>query len=331
MYYYLVLGRAVDERWWILQRAGQAAFVISGRGQEAAQVGAGFALERGVDWVHPYYRDVALVLTLGMTPRDVFLDIMAKAEAPSSGGRQMPAHWGNPSLRIVSGSSPVMTQAPQACGIALAARLRGEASVVLTTFGEGATAGGDFHEALNFASIHKLPVIFLCQNNRYAISVPAHKEMPVPSVADRACAYAMPGVAVDGNDVLAVYDVVRQAVQRARRGEGPTLIEANTYQTVPHSSDDDDRRYRPRAEVEEWLQKDPIERFRRYLEEQHILSAEVDQAIRARVSREVDEATEYARAAPYPRPEEALKHVFAHDAGMVMGEGGEGDGDEDAH
>lgn len=224
----------------------------------------------------------------------------------------MPGHWGYPALRIVSGSSPVMTQAPQAVGIALAARIKGEKCVVLTDFGEGATASGDFHEALNWASIYKLPVIFLCQNNQYAISVPQSKQMAVTNVADRACAYNMPGVVVDGNDVLAVYEAIKTAADRARRGEGPTLVEAKTYRLVPHSSDDDDRRYRARTEVEEWLKRDPVDRFRRYLAEQEIINETKDRALRDRVAQVVNDATEYAINARDPDPITAAAHVFGN-------------------
>jgi len=311
IYYNLLLSRALDERWWVLNRAGKVHFVISCRGQEGAQVGAAFALDRSTDWIHPYYRDLALCLAWGMSPREIMLDIMGKAESPSSGGRQMPGHRAYPSLRIVSGSSPVMTQAPQAVGIALAARIKGEKCVVFTDFGEGATASGDFHEALNWASIYKLPVIFFCQNNQYAISVPQSKEMAVLNVADRACAYNMPGVVVDGNDVLAVFEAVKAAADRARSGDGPTLIEAKTYRLVPHSSDDDDRRYRARTEVQEWLKRDPVDRFRSYLVAQEIINETKDKALRDKAADVVNDATEYAMNAPDPDPASGAAHVFA--------------------
>jgi 2-oxoisovalerate dehydrogenase E1 component alpha subunit len=221
MYWYILLSRRLDERMWILHRQHEVAFHISGIGHEAAQVGAAFALKRGYDFIHPYYRDMALALAAGMTPRELMLSLYGKQGEPSSGARQMPAHYGSRALKIVSGSSPVATQIPQASGIGFAIRYKGTDEVVLTCFGEGSTAEGDFHEGLNWAGIHKLPVIFLCQNNQYAISVPISKEMPVKNVADRAAAYGMPGVIVDGNDAVETYRVVRDAVQRARRGEGP--------------------------------------------------------------------------------------------------------------
>src|SRR5512140_237843 len=271
MYWYILLSRRLDERMWILHRQHEVAFHISGIGHEGTQVGTAFALKRGYDWVHPYYRDLALALAMGMTARDLMLALYGKQGEPSSGARQMPAHYGNRALRIISGSSPVATQIPQASGIAFGIRYKGTDEVVLTCFGEGSTAEGDFHEGLNWAGIHKLPVIFLCENNQYAISVPQAKEMAVKNVADRAVAYGMPGVIVDGNDPLEVYRVIREAAERARRGEGATLVEAKTYRPVPHSSDDDDRTYRSREEVEEWKKKDPVLRMRQYLESVNLL------------------------------------------------------------
>lgn len=310
MYETMVLSRRLDERMWILNRQGKVPFHISGLGHEACQVGTAFAMRRGHDWLHPYYRDLAFNLALGVTPTDLMLPLFGKAADPSSGGRQMPAHFGNPRLRIVSGSSPVATQVPQAAGIAFAAKLRGLDEVVVTCLGEGSTSQGDFHEGLNWAAVHKLPVVFLVQNNQYAISVPLSKQMGVANVADRGDAYGMPGVMVDGNDVLESYNAAAEALLRARRGDGPTLLEAKTYRPVPHSSDDDDRSYRSRAEVEEWKQKDPILRAERLLSARGLLTDAVRDEIQQRVMTEVDQATDFAIQAAYPRPEEALEPVF---------------------
>lgn len=310
MYWYMLLARRLDERMWILHRQHLVAFHISGIGHEAVQVGAASTLKPGYDFVHPYYRDMATVMTIGMTPRDLMLGLYGKQGEPSSGARQMPAHFGSRALNIVSGSSPVATQIPQAAGIAFAIMYKGTDQVVLTCFGEGSTAEGDFHEGLNWAGIHKLPVIFLCQNNQYAISSPADKEMPVKNVADRAVAYGMPGVIVDGNDALEVYRVMREAVARARRGEGATLVEAKTYRPVPHSSDDDDRMYRSRAEVEEWKTRDPILQMRQYLESVHLLDETTAQEFEARAKQIVDDADEFARNAPYPPAQAALENVW---------------------
>lgn len=311
MYELMLLARKLDERMWILHRQGKVAFHISGMGQEACQVGAAFAMERGKDWLHPYYRDIAFVMALGMTPRHLMLALFGKAEDPSSGGRQMPSHFSYAASRIVSGSSPVATQMPQAAGIAFASKLRGLDEVTFVTLGEGSTSQGDFHEALNWAGIHDLPLITLVQNNQYAISVPLEKQMPVQNVADRGDAYGMPGVMYDGNDIFQSYNVAREAVLRARRGEGATLLEAKTYRPTPHSSDDDDRTYRSRDEVEMWKKRDPILRMASALREQGRLdNAEADR-IAARVTAKVDDATEYAQRAPYPRAEDAMHPVFA--------------------
>ena len=311
MYEKMLLARKLDERMWILQRQGKIAFVISGQGQEGAQVGAAFALRPGQDWLHPYYRDMAMVLTVGMTPRDLLLACYGKAEDPSSGGRQMPAHYGKASLRIVTGSSPVTTQIPQAAGIAYASKLMGKDEVTLTSLGEGSTSQGDFHEGLNFASVHRLPLIVLVENNQYAISVPLALQMAVPDVADRAQGYGMPGVVVDGNDVLAVYEVAKAAHDRARRGEGPTLIEAKTYRLIPHSSDDDDRIYRTREEVAEWRKRDPILRFQQTLLDLGVLTPVRDQEIRASLDEQVNDATQYAEAAPFATIEQAQRFIYA--------------------
>jgi 2-oxoisovalerate dehydrogenase E1 component alpha subunit len=309
MYRFMVLARLVDERMWVLNRAGQAPFVISGRGQEATQVGYASAL-RPTDPMLPYYRDLAAVLVRGLTARDLLLGLFAKAEDPCSGGRQMPSHFGSRRLHIITNSSPVMDHALHACGIAYAAKLRKEDSVVVPSFGEGATASGDFHEALNWAALYRLPVVFVCENNRYAISVPVEKEVPVADVAQRALGYGIPGVAVDGNDVVAVYEAMREAVARARRGEGPTLLECKTYRLVPHSSDDDDRTYRSPDEVEAWRRQDPIERHRRRLLADGHLNQEEDEALWAELRAEVDRATESAQSAADPVPEDALKYVY---------------------
>src|SRR5512135_3336265 len=297
IYEVMLLSRKLDERMWILHRQGKVAFHISGLGHEACQVGMAFAMEPGKDWLHPYYRDLAFVLALGMQPRHLMLALFGKAEDPSSGGRQMPAHYSYRPARIVSGSSPVATQVPQAAGIAFASKLRGLDEVTVVTLGEGSTSQGDFHEGLNWAGIHRLPLIVIVENNQYAISVPQDKEMAVCNVADRGEAYGMPGVYYDGNDVLESYNVSMEAVLRARHGDGPTLLEAKTYRPVPHSSDDDDRSYRSREEVEMWKKRDPILRYEQLLRERKILGDGEAERILGWVQNKVDDATEYAQRA----------------------------------
>jgi 2-oxoisovalerate dehydrogenase E1 component alpha subunit len=311
MYETMLLARKIDERMWLLNRAGKIPFVISCQGQEAAQVGAAFALDRTKDYVLPYYRDMGVVLTFGMTPTELMLSAFAKAEDPNSGGRQMPGHFGQKKNRIVTGSSPVTTQVPHAVGIALAAKMEKKDFVAFVTFGEGSSNQGDFHEGANFAGVHKLPVIFMCENNKYAISVPISKQLACEKVSDRAIGYGMPGYTVDGNDPLEVYRVVKEAADRARRGEGPTLIETVSYRLTSHSSDDDQRAYRSEEELEEARAKDPIISFAKYLKEVGVLTDELEKEIHDRVMKQVNEATDYAEKAPYAEPEHALKYVYA--------------------
>ncbi|MGH3090395.1 MAG: thiamine pyrophosphate-dependent dehydrogenase E1 component subunit alpha [Rubrobacteraceae bacterium] len=308
----MLLARRTDERSWILNRQGKAAFVISCQGQEAAQVGTAVHLRPGYDYVFPYYRDFGIVTTLGMTPKDHFLSLLGKKEDPSSGGRQMPGHFSKRELNIVTSSAPIGVQFPQAAGAALAFKMRGEDGVALTCGGEASTSGGGWHEAMNMAGVHDLPVIFLIENNVYSISIPEEKQV-AGSIAKRAEGYDFPGVAVDGNDVLAVYEVAKEAVERARRGGGPTLIEAKTYRMTAHSSDDDDRRYREIEEIEEWRLKDPILRFENYLEENELLDSEKKEQINAEIKAEVSEASDYAENAPFADPESVLSGVYAEE------------------
>lgn len=210
----------------------------------------------------------------------------------------------------MTGSSPVTTQVPHAAGIALAAKMDKKDFVTFTTFGEGSSNQGDFHEGLNFAGVHKLPVIFMCENNKYAISVPIEKQLACKRVSDRAIGYGMPGKTVDGNDIFAVYEAVKQAADRARRGEGPSLIETVSYRLTPHSSDDDDRSYRSQEEVEEAKKKDCLFTFKSYLYECGILTEAIEEELESSIKQIVDEATEYAENAPYADPEDALKYVY---------------------
>ncbi|HLR66400.1 thiamine pyrophosphate-dependent dehydrogenase E1 component subunit alpha [Virgibacillus alimentarius] len=310
MYKTMLLARKIDERMWLLNRAGKIPFVISCQGQEAAQVGASFALDRNKDFVAPYYRDMGIVLTFGMTTKELMLSGFAKAEDPNSGGRQMPGHFGQKKNRILTGSSPVTTQLPHAVGVALAAKMEQKDFVSFVTLGEGSSNQGDFHEGLNFAGVHKLPVITMVENNKYAISVPVDKQLACESVSDRATGYGMPGFTVNGNDPLAIYEAVKNARERAVSGEGPTLIEAITYRLTAHSSDDDDRLYRESGEVEEARKKDSIITFAAYLKDLGILTDEIEEKINTEIRDTVNEATDYAENAPYAEPESALKFVY---------------------
>ena len=313
MYRLVALARALDERMWVLNRAGRIPFVISGQGHEGAQVGITWPLEKGHDWIAPFYRSIATCLTFGMSPRDILTAQYATANDPSSGGRQMPGHYGSHEHNLVSVSSPVATQLLHAVGIALAAKIRKTGQVAMTTMGEGSSNQGDVHEGLNFAAIHKLPFVFVVENNGYAISVPAARQVSVPNVADRASGYGIPGVVVDGNDVLACYVAARDAVERARAGEGPTLIEAKVIRLTAHSSDDQQTKYRSEEELAEEKTKDCVPVFRTQLRDAGVLTDEIDERLTAEIKGIVDEATDYAEAQPDPDPATATRYVFVED------------------
>jgi len=319
LYRTMVMARAVDQKLWNLSRTRKIPFMIPGQGQEAAQVGSAFALTRGHDTVLPYYRDVGVVLAMGMTPYEVMLNGFARPDDPNSGGRQMPYHWGSKRLGIITGSSPIGTQLPHAAGLAKASQIRGDDRVTVCYFGEATASKGDFHEALNFAGIHRLPVVFLCENNLYAISVPMGLQSAVDDVASHAQAYGFGGVVVDGNDALDVYAATRTAVQRAREGGGPTLVECKTYRLLPHTSDDDDRAYRAPEEVEAWRAKDPLPRMRDYLLSRGLLSADDDARVHDEVGAEVENASRRAEAAPEATGEMAFTKVYARPLRPIPG------------
>jgi 2-oxoisovalerate dehydrogenase E1 component subunit alpha len=313
MYRLVALARAVDERMWILNRAGRIPFVISGQGHEGAQVGIAWALEKKKDWIAPFYRSIATCLTFGMSPRDILTAQYATASDPSSGGRQMPGHYGSHEHNLVSVSSPVATQLLHAVGIALAAKIRKTGQVAMTSMGEGSSNQGDVHEGLNFAAIHKLPFVFVVENNGYAISVPVAKQVAGGSVADRAAGYGIPGVVVEGDDVLACYAASRDAVARARAGEGPTLIEAKVTRLTAHSSDDQQTKYRSEEELAAEKGRDPLPKFREQLVSAGVLTPDAEARITASIAADVDDATEYAESQPDPDPATAMKWVFAED------------------
>ena len=310
MYRQMVLVRTLDERIWMLNRQGKAAIVASSQGHEAGQIGSVWALERGKDQFYIYYRDLAVMLTLGMTPTEIMSGFLAKAGEPLSGARQFPTHGAYPELGIVNLSNVVGTHIPQAVGVALAVKMRGEDSVVIAYFGDGASSVGDCHEAMNFAAIHKLPVIFFCENNRYAISVPIAKQMAVDSIASRASGYGMPGIEVDGCDIVAVYEATRAAADRARAGDGPTLIEAHVERYLPHTSDDDDTRYRSQEELAEARKRDPLAVLSGQLRGAGLLTDEVDEGFKSDARRAVNEATDAVESAPYPGTEGFDRDVY---------------------
>lgn len=313
MFWWMLLARRLDERAWELHHQGKIAFHISGIGHEAAQVGAAFAIRRGYDWVAPYYRDLAFSLVLGYTPRQFALSLMGKREEPNSGGRQMPNHWSLRSANLVSHSAPVATQALHAAGIGLAIKLKKEDKVVLTSLGEGSTSQGEWYEAITWAAAHQLPVIFIVQNNKYALSERPEKRMTVKSVADKACGFGLPGVSVDGTDVFAVYDVVAKAVCEARAGNGPTVIETVAYRIAPHSSDDEYQNYRARDEVGEHKSSDPLLTARIRLQNEEIIDLDSIDEMETQAKGIVDAAIDYAEKAPFPAPEEASYPVYVEE------------------
>jgi 2-oxoisovalerate dehydrogenase E1 component alpha subunit len=315
MYRTMVTARLCDEAQFRLNRQGKAPFVVPVSGHEGCQIGSAWPFRAGKDVFVPYYRDMGICLVAGMGPMDVFLAVFGKSADPSSGGRQMPAHWSSKKLGIITGSSPIATQIPHAAGIAYAIKYRGEDAVVGCWFGDGATSEGDWHEGLNFSGIHRLPVIWYCENNKYAISVPLSKQMAVKDVAERASAYGFEGVVVEGNDVLACYEASKKAIDKARSGAGPTLIELKTYRFHPHTSDDDDRTYRSREEVEEAKRNDSILVFGTYLKDQGLLDDDAMERLRGEIKAQVDAAVEEAWSAEDPPAESALLHVFARNDG----------------
>lgn len=308
MYRLMLMARRVDDRMWALQRQGRAAFVLGASGHEAIQVASVFALDRQKDWILPYYRDMGVGLAWGFQPEEIFLGVFAKKSDPMSGGRQLPSHWSDPDRRVFTQSSVIGTQYPHAAGIAHGLKIRGSDAVVVVYGGEGSTSEGDWHEAMNWAGINKLPLIFVIENNHYAISVPT-REGVAGRVSDRAAGYGFPGHAIDGNDPLEVLETMQIAVARARAGEGPSLIEADTYRYYAHTSDDNDALYRSREEVETWRKKDPLARLQQYLIENRMLSESDEADLDERVTHELADAVELAEAAP--NPDEPLTRVYA--------------------
>lgn len=313
MYWTMLLARRLDERAWVMHRQGKIAFHISGIGHEAAQVAAVFALRRGEDWVVPYYRDLAMLLALGMTPREFTLSLMGKKGEPSSGARQMPSHWSLRRANVLSHSSPVATQTTHASGIGLGIKMRGEDNVVLTSVGEGSTSQGEWYEGVNWAAIHKLPVVFFVENNIYAISVRQEQQMAVDSVATKADGLGLPGVSVNGLDLLEVRGAMDEAVARARAGEGPTIVEARVHRMTPHSSDDDDRTYRSKEEMQAMKEEDPLEFYREHLMDEGVLTEEHAEKMDTKAKEQVQDAVEFAEEADYPDVEDATYPVYAED------------------
>ena len=313
MYRTMVLSRTLDQRIWQMNRQGRAAIVASAQGHEAAQVGAIRALDPERDRFYIYYRELTTMLALGITPLELLLGFLAKDGEPLSGARQFPLHGAIDRSRrdIVSFSNVVATQLLQAVGVALADKMRGEKRVTVAYFGDGASSMGETHEAMNFASIHHLPVIFFCENNKYATSVPLSRQMNIESIAARADGYGMPGIEIDGFDPVAVYEAVGAAANRALSGDGPTLVEAVVERFLPHTSDDDDTRYRPPEELEDIRKFDPIPAMGKLLRSSGALDDALDDEIKGSAQKIVNQATEDAENAPFPEPHDFYEQVYA--------------------
>lgn len=312
-YRWMLLARRLDERTWQLIRQGKGHFAVPCWGHEALGAGYALALQRGEDYVAPHYRDLAAMLAIGFTPRDVLASYFARDADPCSRGRQPHVHWGSRRLHVLSQQGPQPNQVTHGVGAAYAIKLQRENAVVFIAYGDGGAQKGEVHEAMNFASIHRLPCIFCCENNGYTQSVPIALESSVANIAARAAAYNMPGVSVDGMDLLAVYHAVAEAVARARRGDGPTLLDARVYRYGSNTSNDDDTRYRSRAEVEEWRTRDPVPRWRNELLARGVLTEADAAALDAEVAAEVEDAVAWAETAPDPAPEDALLYTYAEE------------------
>jgi pyruvate dehydrogenase E1 component alpha subunit len=306
----ILLVRLLDERMLRLQRQGRLGFYLSSLGEEATHIGATHALRPG-DWLYPAYREVGAALYRGYPLRTFMCQLFGNAEDPVR-GRQMPVHHSIRYLNFVSISSPVATQIPHAVGTAWAAKLQKKDDVAVAFFGEGGTSTPIFHTSLNFAGVFKTPAILICRNNGWAISVPRSVQTAAPTFAQKAIAYGMPGILVDGNDVLAMIHVTAEAAARARRGEGATLIEARTYRRGAHSSSDDPSVYRDPAEPKEWERHDPLERFRKYLLAKGEMTADVEAKMRHEILDDITDALQYAeRQAPKPPLHTMFEDVYS--------------------
>jgi pyruvate dehydrogenase E1 component alpha subunit/2-oxoisovalerate dehydrogenase E1 component alpha subunit len=310
LYRGMVRIRVMDERLLALQRQGRIGFYGEAKGQEAAVIGSAAALDRD-DWLVPALREAGGALHRGLPVAQYVAQIFGNSDDIAK-GRQLPCHPGSREARYLTMSSCIATQLPHAVGMAWAAKIRHDQVVVLGCLGDGASSEEDFHVALNFAGVYELPVVFFCQNNQWAISTPVGVQTASPTIAIKARAYGFPGVRCDGNDVLAVYATVKEAVERARQGGGPTLVEALTYRVSAHSSSDDPSRYRDERVTEEWKShKDPIERFRRYLSARGLLDGAADERLRAELDAEVRAAVAAAESAAPPPLESLIEDVFA--------------------
>ncbi|MCC6672128.1 MAG: pyruvate dehydrogenase (acetyl-transferring) E1 component subunit alpha [Planctomycetes bacterium] len=308
LYRVMVTTRVMDERALVLQRQGRIGFYVPATGQEASHIGSAYAL-RDSDWIFPSYRQPGIPLLRG-AKIDHLIAEWYGYEGDICKGRQMPVHYSLRSIHFVSVSSPIGTQISHAAGCAMAMRMRKHDGVAMTYFGDGATSSNDFHSGLNFAAVYRAPVVFVCENNHWAISVPVSAQSGTEEMAVKAEAYGMPGVRVDGNDVLAVYRVCKEAVERARRGEGPTLVETVTFRMGPHSSSDDPSKYRDAATVEQWKRRDPIQRFQRYLQQRRLWNEAFEKECQESARATINEAIKRVEATNKPAPRTMFEDVY---------------------
>ena len=310
-YKLMLISRRLDDKMLTMIRQGKGFFHIGGAGHEAAQLAAAFNLQSKKDWAFPYYRDVAFVLGLGMTPEELMLCFMSREDDPNSGGRQMPAHYGHRELNIVSQSSPTGTQYLQAVGVAMGMKKRGSEEVVYVSSGEGTTSQGDFHEALNWASREKLPIIFFIEDNKYAISVHISEQTSGGSVYNMTRGYeGLSRYKMDGTDFTSSNNLMKEVIGRVRLGEGPALVEAECVRLLPHSSSDDQRKYRPEEELAADIANDPIVKLKDILLQAKVLTEEEEASLRESVLETVNKAVEYAESREESESDTASRFVF---------------------
>ncbi|MBV8374191.1 MAG: thiamine pyrophosphate-dependent dehydrogenase E1 component subunit alpha [Candidatus Eremiobacteraeota bacterium] len=306
----MLLQRQLDNRGFQLNRQGKVPFALGSEGHEALQAGAAMAFNRGRDILAPYYRDLGLCLGIGLTPYEILLSIFARV-GDHNGGRQFPNHYSSKAAGLMSFSSILAAHIPHAVGAAYALKYRNDAGrAVLVTCGDGTTSEGEWHESMNFAAIHQLPMVMLVENNEWAISTPLDKQMAQPEIWKRAEGYGMPGRRFNGFDPIETYAVVKEAMDRARSAGGPSLIEGMCYRYLAHSTDDNDLTYRTREDVVERRKTDPVPRYEAVLIEQGVMTAGDIDAVRKEVLRETNEATDAAEAQPYPQPSDLYTNVY---------------------
>ena len=305
----MVASRMLDERWQKLQRMGKSSFIAESRGHEGAQIGAARALKAGFDWVVPYYRDTGMVYTLGISALELLAQFCGSS-LDTNKARQMPCHPTSKTLNVFTVISSIAAQIPPAVGIAMSINYKKTGQAVLTSFGDGATSEGDWHAAVNLAGVQSAPIVFLCQNNRYAVSVPANKQTASVNIAIKAQSYGMNGYFVDGMDVLASHFVIKQALEEARKGE-PALVEAVVDRFGPHSSSDSDLNYRTKEEKDIWLKRDPIKRLQLYMQNLGIWDDAWEEHIKAEIDKELTEAVRAIDNAPPVAIETLFEDVFA--------------------